>query len=376
MNGKSYWSAILRIVGSVLLSGCVLAERSTPTLRVLMSNPPGYAVAGLGETVVLTADTYGSRVVPSIVFIADGLVVGEVASPRSWGDGYSADVSWVPAAAGEYQVQALAGPAISPAIRICVIDFAIPISDSDWHIDPYGYTGPCPIPAAAAGGVPGAISMGTRASPESIIYSTVSETGETCAGTDAIAFQATVNDPPLNVGLVIVDVSVYGSAGGRYPGETLSETVVLTPHSTSNPAITIHEGSAGSALHTYFVARFLGDAPGEIEWTARALDRSGAVLLTDGPHTIPAEPCRTVPLIAPFSPTQAPTATLTATPASEKDCPPGTYFAPATNRCIPIQIVPRGPEEDGDGGACVPPPGGCTPNEYWSSATCSCQVLQ
>ncbi len=42
-----------------------------------------------------------------------------------------------------------------------------------------------------------------------------------------------------------------------------------------------------------------------------------------------------------------PTATPTATPGSEADCPPGTYFAPVTNRCILIAIST--PREGGGG---------------------------
>ncbi len=63
-----------------------------------------------------------------------------------------------------------------------------------------------------------------------------------------------------------------------------------------------------------------------------------------------------------------PTAIATATPASALDCPPGTYFAEVTNRCIPIAIEPT--RESGGGNSCVDP--GTCPSG-WSAQNCACK---
>jgi hypothetical protein len=84
-------------------------------------------------------------------------------------------------------------------------------------------------------------------------------------------------------------------------------------------------------------------------------------------------PTSLVPLSAPFSfSTITPAPNLTATPASAKDCPSGTFFADQTHRCIPIQILPTKP---GHGGGCSQygDPSSCTSNGCsWDKPSSTC----
>ncbi len=386
------WIIFITISYSFLLGGCSLGARSTRDLSIYTTYPFNNTVIRLGESLPLDglAISTSSRPVTRMIFYANAVVAGEtsflVRFTTPAGTGYSGSFdAWTPSEIGEYFVQSQAGtpPAISEAIRVCVLDFSIPVPSTDYFELPYGYEGPCPIPDRDAFATPGAIVMISLASPDHLVYRPNS-VGSTCPWAESISFQVTVNDPPEDVALVVVDVSETGSPAGRYPGLTRADTVVLTPRSTTNPSIKIYEGTARGSLNGTY-ADYFGNGPGDVTWTAKAVGRDGSILLTDGPYTIPAEPCVAVPFSAPFPVTDTPTPapTFTPTPASEADCHLGICSTPATNRRIQIEIVtpkpgkPGGGDEDGGGGsACQPPPGGCAANEYWSTATCSCQVFE
>ncbi|MBM3126712.1 MAG: hypothetical protein FJZ87_16860 [Chloroflexi bacterium] len=65
---------------------------------------------------------------------------------------------------------------------------------------------------------------------------------------------------------------------------------------------------------------------------------------------------------------------------SEENCPPGTYYAPVTNRCIDIQV----PQGDGTGGSEGGSSGGCSlttdactaQGQSFDSNTCGCVDIQ
>lgn len=64
---------------------------------------------------------------------------------------------------------------------------------------------------------------------------------------------------------------------------------------------------------------------------------------------------------------------------SEENCPPGTYYAPVTNRCIQIQIQQAGGSGDGGGssGACNLSTSACTSQGLsFDSGSCSCVPIQ
>ena len=61
---------------------------------------------------------------------------------------------------------------------------------------------------------------------------------------------------------------------------------------------------------------------------------------------------------------------------SEANCPPGTYFAPATNRCIDIQ-VPSGGSGDNSSGACNLSISACSAQGLsFNSNECKCEPIQ
>jgi hypothetical protein len=168
-------------------------------------------------------------------------------------------------------------------------------------------------------------------------------------------------DPPEDVAFVMILLSLPPGPGATdaWAGRAAVTTTFILSQTGGFPESTrIFEGTTALRPNPGFI---FGDAGGIITWTAQAIGRDGAVLVTDGPHEIPASPCApAVPLSAPFTPTPAaaktpptpavtktPPATATWTPSAE-NCPPGTYYSPNINQCIAIEIIPTkpGPAED------------------------------
>lgn len=374
----------LNIFLSIMLGACTLDVTTRSDLAINISYPEDGAVMPLGPVEIYAGVTSydSSRTVTRISFFQNAVSIGrdtilEVSGEPSFRD-YLGNIRWNPPEPGEYLLQAMVErPRVSSdPVRICVIDFQISAPSLDYPYPPTGYEGPCPIPARDEFATPGEQSLNAIASPGRILYAPDGITDCPAAGT--LSFEATLLDPPQDVAFILADYSVAGTLSGSHPGETFGRTIVLNYVRTSTTGMKFFAGSTAYSLNNR-LAEFYGSEPGEITWTVRAIGRNGATLLSVGPSTIPVEPCAPSGVIPPLLETPTETPTLTATPASDKDCPPGTYFAPATNRCIPIQIVTTKPEGGNDGGggsSCIEPPGACGLGMYWSSATCSCRVLE
>jgi hypothetical protein len=185
-----------------------------------------------------------------------------------------------------------------------------------------------------------------------------------------ISFQAVVTDPADLVAFVIVDYVL--SVGGDHDSLSLNRTSSLP---TGEKVFTGTTEDLAAWLAFQMVDGSGAPVAGEIDWTAYAYGRDGSILATDGPHIISAAPCTPLIIFSPQPLIFVPTPT--STPASDRDCPPGTYFAPATSRCIQIQIVPTKPGggESGGGNDCSSygNASNCTTNGCsWDKPTSSC----
>lgn len=378
---KSYLHIIRKYIVIVLtlsLTACNLVTQefnASGASSAMISPQPG-AIYTLGDAIPLEAIArFPNRMsVESFTFYADAIFAGETTLTDSFSTthAFSTIVEWTPEEAGEYMLQVNATLSngdveVSNPIRVCVLDISFDGIDAR---PPYGFSGPCEIPVSLLDPT-ATISMIADASPSSVGFG-----NSTCQSTPptSISFHATVTDAAHRVAFVIVQYSMYDRG--------VNFSLALTPSSSSG-ADTIYTGS------TEELDGLLGGNPadgippsGGIVWTARAYNGAGSVILTDGPHTIPAAPC-----IAPEVPTPrpliiAPTDTIVpAQPAStetlvpsESTCPPGTYFAPGKKVCVAIEIQPT-QKNGGDGGesnSCTPPPAGCPFGESWDTKTCKC----
>lgn len=80
-------------------------------------------------------------------------------------------------------------------------------------------------------------------------------------------------------------------------------------------------------------------------------DRDSTLITSTQRYEIPVHPCNIEMLV--IDPTPTLETRPTATPASAKDCPPGTYFAEVTFRCIPIDTpTPKSGGGDSGGSSC------------------------
>jgi hypothetical protein len=331
--------ATLVIVCVLVLSGCVLPT-SPPAadFNSYLALPYEGSVFQLGTPIDLYANAISlaeGRGITNLIYYANGSPVGsEAPEYDAAANEWWAELLWTPPSVGEYSVQVQAvrrgGTYISAPVRVCVIDFPI---DSGTYGPAFGYGGPCPIPDRDSSARPGALTFAAEATPDSVSYSPDVSATPSCPY-PTISFQATVVDPPEDVALVTVVYSFpYGPGTGPSvpPGTPEVLTIVLTQTASFAGSARIYTGTAG------FVPResalYFGGVGGDISWTAQAIGRDATLLATDGPHTIPASPCTPAPLSAPFP-------ALTATPASARDCPAGTFFAETTHKCLPVQIQP------------------------------------
>jgi hypothetical protein len=378
----------LNIILPIVLGACTMDVITRNDLAISISYPEEGSILPLAPVGIYAgATSYDpGRTVTRISFFQNGVSIGrdtilEVSGEPAFRD-YHGDIRWNPPGPGEYFLQAIIErPRVSSdPVRICIIDFQISAPSVDFTNPPTGYEGPCPIPARDEFATPGEQSLSASVSTDRILYAPAGVTG--CPVTGPITFEAALLDPPQDVAFIFADYSVTGTLSGSHPGRTFGRTIVLNYVRTSPTGTKFFAGSTVYSLNN-ILAEFHGSESGELTWAVRAIGRDGATILSVGPFTIPVEPCTPSGAIPPIllhleTPTETPT--LTATPASDKDCPPGTYFAPATNRCIAIQIITSVPDNGNNGGSggnsCTPPPRGCGADEYWSSATCSCQILQ
>jgi hypothetical protein len=357
----------LGLLVPLLLGACTFPTTTTSILDGEIYLPANNAVVVLGSPTTIYG--YGASTrwpVTQLLYYDNGMGLGAAADfatyppdPPAISD-VEGDIQWTPTQVGwnYLQMQIIAGghAAITAPVRVCVVDFT---TDPGWYGTgtpswSYGYEGPCPIPDRDASAVPGPVTMSASATPDHLVYDAGWPSAPTCPGLplSSVLFQVIVNDPPEDVAFVAVQYSISSW--------THTQSLILTQTGSLAPSTRLFSGTTEALPRGTDLT---------VTWTGIAYGRDGSTLLTDGPHTIPADPCVPVPLSAPFTP---PAATLTATPASARDCPPGTFFAEQTHRCIPVQILPTKP---GHGGGCsqYTNPSSCTSNGCsWDKPSSTC----
>lgn len=360
-NKKRMIVSALILVAGFFLSQCILPARGTEDYFANVIRPPSGAVYALGSTVGINGgfSDFGlgavERTTHAIV-LANGAMVGDYTATYDTDVGYGFGVDWTPEEAGEYYLQVFASRpgawAMSEAVRVCVFDFP-----PDFWM--YGYEGECSLPDRSAEARPGHLTFSAYSVPDSLNYyfppdlepdgsRAYTGVGPDGCGDPSIVFIANASDPNDDIVFAKADIeftsSRPGATGGSFSltlnrlGGTLLETKVFG--NTYTPEL------FGGGGFFYPISR---DETYEVRWTAHAIGRSGEILASDGPHVIPVDPCYGGEMV-PLDITLPPPPTLE---PSEENCPPGTYYAPATNRCIEIQIPDGGSGgRDGKGGGC------------------------
>lgn len=358
MNRGFLSALILAVPMAALLGACVLpTSPRSGAFYIDVVDPRNGAVVPVGTELNVDADATSDRDdISRLDFYADGVWFGGVAGAdlyTSSSPGFrTGEAYWTPPAAGEYMLQASAirrgGLVVSAPTRVCAVDFVI---DPGVEQAAYGYEGPCPIPPPDAEARPGAVTLAADATPAAFVYPPLGDLPAGCTPSGTITFQATLVDPPEDVAFVAVFVSLPSGPGTAaawrsYP--SWDSTFVLTQIGAYPGSTRIFSGSADPGP----TMDFFGAAGGTITWTAKAIGRDGSILVSDGPHTIPATECASsAPLLLPFTPLPATetagptlTPTLTEVPAtftpSAANCPAGTYFAPNSNTCVKILFTP------------------------------------
>lgn len=286
---------------AVLLSACSLPTFTTPGYSVLLTDPFDGSIWTVNTDVGMEARLNYSSSLPAVTdltFWANGRRVADV-PPAS--DGASTPIHWTPTSPGMYllQVQATMSNGridISAPSRVCVVDTPLPETESN---EMSGYAGPCPPPASTFSPSSGIFTMTVRASPDSLMYQ-VDPPVSDCSTTPSITFQATLQDLADRAEFVIVD----------YQTERWSGSLALNERTGSLPPDRVFVGSIVTP------ASLLSASSSTFTWTARAYDRSGAVLAANGPNTMAVVPCgfaTPAPHVIQAVPTDTPTATATST---------------------------------------------------------------
>ena len=391
------------LMASLIISQCTLPTRGDSTdFRAYLNQPPDGAVFGVGERVAVQGrmvDSLGidTRRVVRVTFFANGLGIGAASltlNPRFYFD--FAETEWIPLSAGEYFLQVIGSRggnlAISDANKVCVIDFSLAspdLGDIGGYLGVIGYEGECEIPERSPDARPGEITFSTFASPGSLTYypgtwySDISEyrrldnlePPEGCGGLSEdilITFESLVGDPNDDIVFVKVDVSYV------YNSNILSSSQILNRVSSSALDAKVFTGI--SQARRVFIADRINQTF-EVIWTAYAIGRSGEILASEGPNTIPVVPCYLIPLesLVPLL-EEVPADQPEFTP-SELTCPPGTYYAPATNRCIAIRIPEKSSGESSgsgeSGGVCNLSVSICNnEGKSFNSKECECVTIQ
>jgi hypothetical protein len=334
-------SPFLMLALILLISlSCYVPERSYPGLSISMVTPhTSTFIWPLGEAMSVEAAAaieHGGA--SEISFFASGRDIGSAPVDIS-DDKPRGSIFWTPPAAGEYFVQAQIYPfsgasAMSSPVRVCVLDIGASPTDSItlWG---YGYSGSCAIPPAppVPAGTSDSVDIHATISPASLGYDSLDCPSPVPPA--RITFNATVDDPSGRA--AFVTVHLYAEGGGTSP---FGDALFLTQVGGGTTGTRTFSGSTDDL--SFSLNDALGGAPGTLTWAARALDRTGHIIAMDGPHDMLVGPCE-----SPVHPLTiaSPTPTLitiipSTTPASAKDCPPGTYFAEQTHRCIAVQILP------------------------------------
>lgn len=342
----------LGIILCVLLASCTFPVTTSDDFDIHFGRPATGDVIMLGESMELLANgSSASGDVTRVLYFANGSLVGT--RPNSYGSSIVADYSWTPAEAGLYTLQLAAqrrgATAYSHTVQVCVLPFQIaPDHPSDTYA--HGYNGDCTIPDRSGSAAPGDPTMDASANPTTLTY--IPDYFDLCPDeTRVVAFNVTVTDPPDSVVFAAIALQVDPALASRINSET---TLALTQTDAAPPNTKTFSGTLDMHI---FLARSLTESAtstgesGNLNWTARAFGRDGAILIESGPFSIPAEPvnCSGESLLPSLEPIIVVPPAATATPASAQDCPPGTYFAEITHKCIPVQIQPT---KSGGGSAC------------------------
>ena len=325
MKSRSLLSGVALLLASSLLGACSLPTFGTSGYTSKIIYPPSGGVFSLGAEINLDGGTdYGVSQPPvtSLTFWGNGVRLG---APVSSLDTSTYDTNtqalgtqhWTPPSAGEYQVQVQATMSdgrisISAPVRICVLDFVLPHLDLGSDSGSGGYTGPCPLPPAPAlSPQSNIVSIVGQATPASLVFSNTTIT-PVCqpSVTPTITFQASANDLGSHIALVtaIYDVSVPGVGGG-------TESIVLNESSGLTPPTRTFSGTTPNLEGILANLQDASGNPisGDLVWTINAYGRDGALLASDGSHTIPAAPalCSGSPTVMPHVIQPFPTDTAT-----------------------------------------------------------------
>ncbi len=383
--------SLLVLMISIILSQCTLPQRVNADYYVNIIGPAEGSVFELGDVVRVNPNLIDGQEgiferINRLQFFANGVSIGSSTltfeSPRGTGEIFE----WIPEEPGEYYLQVMASRrgrwAISSPIRICVIEFSLESPELRGAVDSYGgthgYEGECEIPERSPDASSGRLTFSATSVPTRLNYYFPPELepdgsmsyggiGPDGCGDPSLIFIATAGDPNDDIAFVKVDVSFDHR---RY---IVASSLILNRLGGSSLATKVFGGAYPDTSANDIYPEYLGESF-EVIWTAYAIGRSGEVLASDGPNSIPIEACgfeEMVPLDAPF-PTEPPPLE-----PSEENCPPGTYFAPVTNRCIDIQI-PSGGEKDGGGSkSCNKSSASCSSQGYsFDENKCECVPIQ
>jgi hypothetical protein len=325
MSNRLIGALVFASVLALVLGACTLpVSTRSPGFYIDVTDPLNGAVIQVGTTLVVGASAYSnSTPITQLDYYASGELFGSSsgADLRSDEYGVQGDAGWTPSEVGEFRMQASArrrgGFLISPAVRVCVVDFSV--YPGNTFQTAYGYEGTCPIPPRDSEAKPGPVTMAVAANPSSFVYISRVADGSIpselpgCSPSRTIHFRATVVDPPQDVAFVTILLSLPPGPGASaaWAGRGAVTTTFILSQTGGFPESTrIFEGTTALRPTLGFI---FGDVGGIITWTAEAIGRDGAILVTYGPHEIQASPCAPpVPLSAPstLTPTGAPTPTV------------------------------------------------------------------
>lgn len=391
-NYKKIVIPLLILMTSIITSRCILPTRETDDYSAEISNPRNGAVFMVGDRVPLGVGISDFQAgeferTNRLVVTANGTTVGTLTLSWIGGPvGHGGSLEWIPEARGEYFLQVVSTRpgkwSISDPVRVCVLGFSLESSamlrENEWNYGTHGYDGDCDIPERSPHARPGRLSFSAIAVPNRISYyfpPYLTADGNTAysvhpdeCGSDTITFLATAGDPNDDIAFVKVDLSFDHH---RY---IASSSLILTRQGGSSLDTKVFGGTYPLLERNEIYPESLGESF-EVSWTAYAFSRSGGTLAQDGPNTIPVEPC----ILDDMIPLQGaiPTEPPILEPSYE-NCPPGTYYAPVTNRCIAIQL-PQGGGEGGSAGAgtCSLSVSACSSQGLsFDSNTCQCVPIQ
>jgi hypothetical protein len=333
-----------------------LIPRVPSMTQIEFYGTPGIAPPNTPRTFHVSVwNQYAPIHVSSVRVSYQGSQIGSVSSDpnQNWGGG---TFQWTPPSApGEYVVQAISNDgSISASTNVCVVDLGITLDylevmNGDTCLPPSAPSSTDAFSIEHANAIPGSGSCNPN-------------------GTVDIEFDIYVNDPANQIAYAYIELTNVSNDGGEHTfGLPGPRSVYGIDYEVSLSSLMTQLGGSST-----------------ITWTAKVVSLSGQVL-TDGPHQLTYTPpdcsllvpnlhITAVPPIPRFLPNPLPLQPRnpTATPASAADCPPGTYFAPATFRCIEVKI--NTPKPGGNGGGASQCPTGQTYSCIGiTHQTCSCK---